>query len=153
MINNAYFLISKEAFFKLVHTVPSRKLCKSTNMGGYQAYIRCKENPNIPNSRSTLFLTTVIVFAPAVAFTASVLATYTAFVLGANTTRKSAKCDSFHYCAASHSSVNCLIDCCLPVRSALVAFATTSKRLPLSCHFSRVRLYSPKSANAVAPRV
>ena len=57
------------------------------------------------------FFTTVIVFAPAVAFTASVLATYTAFIFGANATRKSAKCDSVHYCAASHSAVNCLIVC------------------------------------------
>ena len=32
-------------------------------------------------------------------------------LLGANATGKSAKCDSFHYCAASHSAVNCLIDC------------------------------------------
>ena len=77
------------------------------------------------------------------AFTASVLATYTAFIFGANATRKSAKCDSFHYCAASHSAVNCLIDCWRLVRSSLTALVAISNNLSLSCHFSRVRLYSP----------
>ena len=75
--------------------------------------------------------------------TASVLATYTAFIFGANATRKSAKCDSFHYCAASHSAVNCLIDCWRLVRSSLTALVAISNNLSLSCHFSRVRLYSP----------
>ena len=34
-----------------------------------------------------------------------------AFIFGTNATRKTTKCNSFHYCAASHSAVNCLIVC------------------------------------------
>ena len=153
VINNAFFLISKEAFFKLVHAIPSRKLRKGTNTGFIEHTSSVWKIRTFPTAVQSFFFTTVIVLAPVVAFTASVLATNTTLILGTYATRKSAKCDSFHYNAASHSSVNSRIDCCRLMRSSLTALAAISKSLSLSCHFSRVRLYSPKRAKAVAPRV
>lgn len=51
------------------------------------------------------------------------------------------------------ASVSCRTDCYRLWRSLLTALVAVSKSLSLSCHFSRVRLYPPKRAKAVAPRV
>ena len=91
VINNAFFLISKEAFFKFLYTLSSCKLCKSTNTGFIKHTSGARKFRTFSTAVQPFFFTTVIVFAPAVAFTASVLATYTAFIFGANATRKSAK--------------------------------------------------------------
>ena len=93
------------------YTISSCKLCKSTNTGLIEHTSGERKFRTFPTAVQPFFFTTVIVFAPAVAFTASVLATYTAFIFGTNATRKATKCNSFHYCAASHSAVNCLIVC------------------------------------------
>lgn len=93
------------------YTISSCKLCKSTNTGLIEHTSGERKFRTFPTAVQPFFFTTVIVFAPAVAFTASVLATYTAFIFGTNATRKTTKCNSFHYCAASHSAVNCLIVC------------------------------------------
>ena len=64
--------------------------------------------------------------------------------------------EPYHFPAASvvpHSSFSFPIDCCRTLRTSLTAFAATSKSLSLSCHFSQVRLPSPKRTNAVAPKV
>ena len=135
------------------YTISSCKLCKSTNTGLIEHTSGERKFRTFPTAVQPFFFTTVIVFAPAVAFTASVLATYTAFIFGTNATRKATKCNSFHYCAASHSAVNCLIVCCRLARSSLTALVAISKSLSLSCYFSRVRLYSPKRAKAVVPMV
>ena len=111
VVHNAFFLVSKETFFKFLYTISSCKLCKSTNTGLIEHTSGARKFRTFPTAVQPFFFTTVIVFAPAVAFTASVLATYTAFIFGTNATRKATKCNSFHYCAASHSAVNCLIVC------------------------------------------